>query len=164
VEVARTLMRSDAASIQELDAADSRLKLLAHTGFHPESAAYWAYVDADVGTSCGRALTARKRVVVPDMDQFDADAHDIAAYRKSGIMSVQSTPLVASSGHIVGMMSTHWNHAHAPSAESYRFFDVLVRLAADFMERARARTALCDSEARYRSLFETTRRGCIEND
>lgn len=138
VEVARTLMRSDAASIQELDGADSRLKLLAHTGFHPESAAFWARVDVDAGSVCGRALAAQKRVVVPDIDEFAAEPHELAPFRKSAIMSVQSTPLVASSGHIVGMMSTHWNRPHQPSADSYRFFDVLARLAADFMERARA--------------------------
>jgi len=153
VEAARRLMLSDAASIQELDAADSRLKLLAHTGFHPESAAFWAYVDADVGSSCGRALIARDRVVVPDMDEFEADPHDVAAYRRSGIMAVQSTPLVASSGRIIGMMSTHWKHPHTPSADSYRFFDVLARLAADFIERARAKAALRDSELKYRTLF-----------
>jgi PAS domain S-box-containing protein len=160
VEVARTLMRSDAASIQELDAADSQLKLLAHTGFHPESAEFWASVDADVGSACGLALTAQKRVVVPDIDKFEAGPHDIAAFRKSGIMSVQSTPLVASSGRIVGMMSTHWNHAHTPSAESYRLFDILAHLAADFMERARTEAVLREREARFRTVFETMIEAC----
>ena len=144
VDVARTLMRSDAASIQELDVVDSRLTLLAHSGFHAESAAHWAHVNADAGSSCGRALLDQQRVVVPDLDQFEADAHDVAAFRQSGIMSVQSTPLVASSGRIVGMMSTHWHHPHTPSAESYRYFDILSRLVADFMERTRAKAAWRD--------------------
>lgn len=154
VEVARTLMNSDAASIQELDPADSRLKLLAHTGFHAESTEFWTYVDAGAGSTCGRALTAQKRVVVPDIDQFEGDPDDIAAFRKSSIMSVQLTPLVASSGRIVGMMSTHWNHPHTPSAESYRFFDVLARLAADFMERAHTEAALRESEGRQVFLLK----------
>ncbi|MBV9108742.1 MAG: PAS domain-containing protein, partial [Gemmatimonadetes bacterium] len=164
VEVARTLMRADAASIQELDAADSRLKLLAHAGFHAESAAFWSSVDAGAGSSCGRALMAHERVVVPDMDEFEADPHDVAAYRKSGIMSVQSTPLVASSGRIVGMLSTHWNHPHAPGADGYRFFDILARLAADFMERARGEAALRESEEKYRTLFEWMGQGYSLNE
>lgn len=163
VAAARTLMRSDAASIQELD-GDSRLKLLAHTGFHPESAAFWAFVDADVGSVCGRALTAQKRVVMPDIDKFQTDPDNMAAFSRSGIMSVQSTPLVASSGRIVGMMSTHWNHPHTPSAESYRFFDILARLAADFIERSRSETELRESEAKIRTMFEAMTEACCVFD
>lgn len=74
-------------------------------------------------------------------------------------MSVQSTPLVASSGRIIGMMSTHWRHPHAPGTESYRFFDVLARLAADFIERARAEATLRQSEARYRNVVNAMAEG-----
>lgn len=154
VEAARALMRSDAASIQELDPDSSKLKLVEHVGFHPESAAFWDWVDAGVGSSCGHALARRERIVVPDMDRFEADPHDVEAYRKSGINSVQSTPLIARSGQIVGMMSTHWADRQTPREENYRFFDILARLAADFIERTRAEAALRESEERQAYLLE----------
>ena len=160
VEAARALMRSDAASIQELDG--SRLKLVGHLGFHPQSAGFWEWVDAGVGSACGRALLARQRYVISDTNQFDASPDDLAAFRRSGIASVQSTPLVSRAGAIVGMLSTHWHRPHLPDDANYTFFDVLTRLAADFIERTHSDAALRDSEEKYRTLFETMGQGYAE--
>jgi len=71
-----------------------------------------------------------------------ADPPEHEAWRRSDIVSVQSTPLVARSGQVVGMMSTHCARPHQASDGDYRFFDILARLAADFIERARAEVAL----------------------
>ena len=156
---ARALMRSDCASIQEYDEASARLKLVGHVGFEPDSAASWEWVDAGVGSSCGRALAKGERVIVPDMDLFDADASDLEAYRRSGILSVQSTPLVARTGQVVGMMSTHWHQRDVPAEASYRFFDLLARLAADFIVRIRAEAALRESEDRLRGVLDAMGEG-----
>ena len=85
-EAARVLMRSDCASIQAYDKASSRLKLVGFVGFHPDSADFWEWVDAGVGSSCGRALSTGERAIVPDMDLFEADPLDVEAYRLSGIL------------------------------------------------------------------------------
>lgn len=156
---ARALMRSDAASLQLLDKASSRLKLVGHTGFHPESAACWAWVDAGTESVCGRALAAGERLVVADIATFEASPADHAAWRQSGIQSVQSTPLVARSGQVVGMMSTHWGRPHQPSDGDYRFFDILARLAADFIERSRAEAALAESEERFQQFADASAAG-----
>jgi PAS domain S-box-containing protein len=155
-EAARALMRSDCASIQVLDETSSRLRLAGHVGFHPESAAFWEWVDAGVGSTCGRALAANERVIVADMDSFEAEPSDLDAYRRSGILSVQSSPLVSSTGQVVGMMSTHWHRQDATGKASYRFFDILARLAADFIVRIRAETALRESEAHLATELKHT--------
>jgi PAS domain S-box-containing protein len=153
-EAARVLMRSDCASIQVYDDVTAKLELVGHVGFHPDSAAFWDWVDAGVGSSCGRALANEERVIVPDMDLFDADPLDVEAYRRSDILSVQSAPLVARTGQVVGMMSTHWHRRDATAEASYRFFDILARLAADFIVRIRADAALRESEERQRLTVE----------
>jgi PAS domain S-box-containing protein len=159
---ARALMRSDCASIQVLDEASSRLKLAGYVGFHPDSAAFWEWVDAGVGSACGQALASGERVILPDVDRFEADPPELDAFRRSSILSVQSTPLVARTGEIVGMMSTHWHRRDAIAEARYRYFDILTRLAADFIVRIRAETALRESEEKYRTLYTSMGQGYIE--
>lgn len=106
LEAARSLMRSDMASIQVYELEREEVHLLAHHCFTAKSAVFWEWVRADTGSSCGRALASDERMLVPDMDLFDGDPDDVEAYRNSGILSVQSTPLRAHSGQIIGMLST----------------------------------------------------------
>jgi len=155
-EAARALMRSDCASIQAYDEAGCRLKLVGHVGFHPDSAAFWEWVDAGIGSSCGRALSTGERVIVQDMDLFEANPLDVEAYRRSDILSVQSTPLVARTGEVVGMMSTHWHRRDVPAEAIYRHFDILARLAADFIVRIRAEAALRENEAHLATELKHT--------
>ena len=54
----------------------------------------------------------------------------------------QSTPLVARAGAPIGVITTHWKTEHAPSDRELRFLDLLVRQAADAVERQQAREAL----------------------
>lgn len=156
VEAAAVLMRADAASIQALDAQTGQLKLLAWQGFHQDSAAFWDWVQADTGSSCGRALETGARIVVDDMHLFDGEPDDVGAYRRSNIMAVQSTPLRAFGGQVVGMLSTHWREPRISTAQDYRFFDVLARLSADLIERMQANERLRVSEERLRQFGEAS--------
>jgi len=151
--VARSLMRSDMASIQAYSPERQQLYMLAHQGFAPESAEFWEWVRADTGSSCGRALAVNERILVPDMDLFEGHPEDVGAYRRSGILSVQSTPLRAHSGQIVGMLSTHWRERRELDKADFRLFDVLARIAADLIERTVANVALRESEATINKLL-----------
>ncbi len=155
VEAAAFFMQSDAASIQVLDPTANQLKLMAWRGFHFESAKFWDWVRADTGSSCGRALGAGERIIVPDMDQFDGELEDVEAYRRSNLLSVQSTPLRAFSGQVVGMLSTHWQARREISSDDCRHFDVLARLSADLIERIHATERLRDSESTLAAALES---------
>jgi len=155
LEAARMLMRADCASIQMFDAKREQLVLLGAHGFHEESAAFWMRVEAGSRSTCGAALAHRERVIIEDLEAstFVAGTGDLDAYRKSGIRAVQSTPLVARSSRMLGMISTHWRDVHAPSERDLRLFDVLARQAADVLERTQAAADLRGSERRLGAVL-----------
>jgi GAF domain-containing protein len=95
LDVAISLLSADMGSMQVLSPERSELWLLACRGFHPVSAAFWEWVRLDSASSCGLALSAGARIVVPDVEACDfmAGTGDLDAYRRSGIRAVQSTPL-----------------------------------------------------------------------
>ncbi|HEV2404438.1 MAG TPA: PAS domain S-box protein, partial [Ktedonobacterales bacterium] len=139
LDAAIAMMRSDMGSMQMLYPEKNALRLLASKGFDPASVAFWEWVRADSNASCGVALATGARVIVPDVERYGypEGSEDLASYRLSGIRSVQSTPLVARNGRLVGMISTHWRETHQPGERDLRLLDVLARQAADLLERKR---------------------------
>jgi PAS domain S-box-containing protein len=154
---AMELMASDFASVQMVAADHASLKLLAWKNFHPDSAAFWEWVEVGAGSTCSRALSDNERVVVADIEacEFMAGTQDQREYRRSGIRAVQSTPLRSRSGRPLGMLSTHWRTPHTPTEEDFTFFDVLARQVADLIERSLAEEALRESEERFRLIANT---------
>jgi PAS domain S-box-containing protein len=154
LDAAIRLMTSDMASMQLLDPERNRLRLLAEKGFHPQSAAFWDWVYLDSASTCGLALSAGSRVVVPDVETCDfmAGTADLDEYRRSNIRAVQSTPLISRSGQLLGMISTHWREPREPGEPALWRLDVLARQAADLIERGRAETALRKSNEQLLQL------------
>jgi PAS domain S-box-containing protein len=148
------LMSADMGSIQKFYPEPNELRLLASRGFHPRSASFWERVGLDSASSCGVALSAGRRIVVPDIEtcKFMAATADLDASRWSGIRAVQSTPIVSRSGRLLGMVSTHWREPHQPAERALRSLDALALDAADLIERSEVETALRESEQRSRWL------------
>ena len=150
IDGAVTIMRSDYASMQRYYphlGARGELKLLGHHGFSPEAEKFWAWVRADSSCTCGVAIVRRERVIASDVENtaFMAGTADQAQLLKAGIRAAQSTPLVARSGELVGMITTHWKESHQPTERDLRLMDILARLAADLIERT-----IHEEEARRR--------------
>jgi signal transduction histidine kinase/CheY-like chemotaxis protein len=152
LDAATTIMHSEFASIQMLE--EQQLQLLAWRGFHPDSGRFWQQIRHDSGTSCGKTLQTGERFVIADIEQATvlAGSADLGEYHRSGIRAVQSTPLRARSGGLLGVISTHWRVPHEPTADELRLFDVLARLTADLMERSKADQALSE-DARRKNEF-----------
>jgi len=154
LDAAIELMSADMGSMQVFDPERGELRLLAERGFHPESATYWQWVRLNSGSTCGMALSAGCRVIVPDIEAHEAmvGTADLDAYLRSEIRAVQSTPLVARSGRLLGMISTHWRKPHRPTERELRPLDVLARQAADLIERNEVEAALRESREQFRWL------------
>ena len=146
LQAARTLMRSDSASLQKLGPGQNELLLMAHLGFAPESAEHWQRVSTTEASSCGLAMLGQERIVVPNLEQwaYIAGTEELAAYRASGLRAMQSTRLVSRTGRLVGMISTHWRQPHDPPERELRLLDVLARQAADLIERHATEEALAE--------------------
>ncbi|MCA9257220.1 MAG: PAS domain S-box protein, partial [Phycisphaerales bacterium] len=106
---------------------------------------------------CHQAVTSGKRVVIADLAEH-AEAHEsphIRALLAEGIRAVESTPLIARSGRILGVISTHYCIPTRPDEWALQRLDLLARQAADLIERAHAQLALRTSEERLRGFLET---------
>lgn len=164
LDTALQLMRADAVSIQLLDDDGKRLRRVASRNLHPDSTDYWTWVDASHASTCGQALSKKERVVVEDVEAGPelAGTGDLQAFRASGTGAVQSTPLLTRTGRPVGMISTYWRTPRRIDESDFGLFDILAREVADLFDRSKTEAALRESEAKYRSLFETMGQGYCE--
>jgi signal transduction histidine kinase/CheY-like chemotaxis protein len=148
LDAAASIMRSDFASMQMV--AEDGLSLIAWRGFHPDSARFWRRVPLDSATPWGRMLRTGKRYVITDTehDELLARTADLDEFRRSGIRAVQCSPLRSRSGELLGALATQWRTPHEPTAGEFQLFDVLARLAADLIERAKTDQALREADHR----------------
>jgi GAF domain-containing protein len=140
IDGAVKIMRSDFASMQLYypeRGEGGELRLLAFREFQPRAAKFWEWVRADSQCTCGVALRTGRRVIESNVktSEFMAGTADQATYLQTGIGAVQSIPLVARDGKLLGMISTHWSRPYRPRERDLRLLDILARKAADVMER-----------------------------
>ncbi|HPU01236.1 MAG TPA: ATP-binding protein [Bacillota bacterium] len=159
LETAMQLLHSDYACFQLYipDGGEGGgLRLLRQRGFNEADIGAWKWVTPRSRSSCGLALNTRQRVVFPDVLQCEYMAGSIylESYNKIGIRAVQTTPLLARDGSLIGMFSTYWRQPHDLTENETSILDVLARLAADLIERAQVEEALRRSEERYRNLAQ----------
>ena len=140
VEIVAGMLEADCASLQVLalrDGEAQKLRLLAHRGFHANSAEFWEVVNADSTSTCGRVLVTGQRTIVEDMEGSGlVTGGDLEAYRRSGIRAVMTTPLLSRSGRPLGALSAHWRRPLAPSPRQVDLFEAVARKTADLIERA----------------------------
>ncbi|HZD39902.1 MAG TPA: GAF domain-containing protein, partial [Terriglobales bacterium] len=148
------LLSADKGNIQLYDPAAGSLRIVVHRGFDKEFLEAFTCVDASDPTACGRALKARKRIVIEDveMDPLYEPYRKVAA--SAGYRGVQSTPFFDPTGEPLGILSTHFHKPHRPADYELRILDLYTRFAANYLERARAGEALRASEERFRMLAD----------
>ena len=125
-----------------------KLGLLCSRGMPEEAVTFWEWVSPEAHSSCTKALKSGRREIIPDYEEWDAiaDTEDLFAFRRTGIRSAQTTPLLSRDGHLLGMISTQWCEPHTPSERDLRLLDILARQAADLLERTIAEEARCARE------------------
>jgi PAS domain S-box-containing protein len=154
LDAAIGLMSAYKGSMQVFHPERGELELLVQRGFHPQLVARWEWISHDYATTCAMALSAGRRVVVPDFEACEAMAGtaDLDIFRRSDVRAAQSTPLTSRAGRLLGMITTYWRKPHHPAESELQALDVLARQAADLIERNEAEAALRESREQFRWL------------
>jgi two-component sensor histidine kinase len=115
------------------------LFITAQRGFDDRFVKFFADVRDDA-SACAAAMRAGQRVVVEDVicSEIFAGKPSQMVLIDAGVRAVISTPLMSSTGNLLGMISTHFNKPHRPSERELHLMDLLARQGADYLERKRA--------------------------
>jgi GAF domain len=135
LDAAISLQRSDFGNVQLFDDRIGRLIICAQHGFDETFLNRFAQVGGEDRTACARALQTRAPVIVPDVDRDPERSSLRSLAAAAGYRAVQSTPLIATSGKLVGVVSTHFARPHAPSRHDMLLTQLYARLAADVIAR-----------------------------
>ncbi|BCJ47521.1 hypothetical protein Aiant_81780 [Actinoplanes ianthinogenes] len=156
LDTAVAMIGADKGNIQVLEPASGTLKIAVQHGFEAPFLEFFAEVKANDSAVCGQAFATRGRVVVEDVQQSDlfAGQPSLDVLLAAGVRAVQSAPLVSPDGRVFGMISTHFGAPHKPAERGLRMMDLVVRQAADYLERREAEAALRESEERQAFLLK----------
>ena len=128
---------ADFGNIQVHDPRTGTLRIIAQRGFRPEFLEHFGAVEGGDGSVCGRALGHAGRLSIEDVTLDPAFEPHRAVAVAAGFRGVQSTPLVAHDGAILGMLSTHTREPRRPTERQERLLDLYARHVADLIGRFR---------------------------
>lgn len=125
-------------NLQLVDRDEAVLRIVVQRGFLEPFLTFFAGVDAEDRASCGAAMNTRGSIVVEDITRsaIFAGHPSLQVLLDAGVRSVVSTPLIATSGRLVGVMSTHGNEPLSLAPATAVSLELLARQSADYIERA----------------------------
>ena len=123
-------------NVQLFDAARGTLCIEVQRGFDASFLQLFEHVRVGDPSACGRAFRQKQRVVIQDVmtDPLFAPYHSIA--RANRFRCVQSTPILANDGSVLGVFSTHFENANQFSEKMAgpldRYASRMARLIAEY--------------------------------
>lgn len=138
VDVAMAIARSQKAHLQVLDPTAGRMVIAAHRGFSRSCLEFFATIDVRDDSACAAAMRERTQIVVADVGDSALFAGQASqrVLLDDGIRGLQTTPLIASSGRVVGLVSTHFTSPWSGDAPVMHRMTLLARQVADYLERS----------------------------
>jgi len=127
---------ADFGTVQLYDSTNGVLQIVACHGFGSEFLDYFNTVKFDRDCACSKVMSERSRVVVADVATdplFSDESKDVLL--RANVLSVQSTPLIDSSGKFVGVVSTHYSRPGTPSPDVLKHVD---KVATSFLTKINA--------------------------
>jgi PAS domain S-box-containing protein len=139
LDVAIALAGADKGNIQLLEQEAGVLRIAAQRGFGPAFLKYFQHVRDDP-SACSAAMRSGERVVVEDVTTSSVfvGQPSMNVLIDAGIRAAISTPLMSSTGNVLGVISTHFRESRHPDERELGLIDLLARQAADYLERKRA--------------------------
>ena len=139
IETAIAITGADKGNLQLLDPTTRVLTIAAQRGFEDPFLNFFASVRDDA-SACAAAMRSGERVIVEDVRESEIFAGQPSkeVLIDVGVCAVTSTPLMASTGTLLGVISTHFAKPHRPSERELHLMDLLARQTADYLEGKRA--------------------------
>lgn len=149
------LLHADMGNIQMLERDRRVLRIAVQQGFKKDFLDFFCEVTVADESACGRAFRDGKQTLIEDveLEPTFAPFRDVA--KAAGFRAVQSTPLVAGDGCVLGVISTHFRAPRELTQKELQCLGLYARQAADFIERAHLDAAFRKSELRFRRSFES---------
>lgn len=158
VDTAIAITDADKGGLQLLDPATGTLTIAAQRGFEEPFLSFFATV-RDGASACAAAMRSGERVIVENVraSEIFAGQPSMDVMLDAGVCAVTATPLLASAGNLLGMISVHFAKPCHPRQRELHLIDLLVRQTADYLERKRADemedTLLLEIEHRSNNLL-----------
>lgn len=105
-------------------------------------------------TAAASAARSARRSYVPDIEKQVLWPIYREAARAAGLVACWAEPIMGASGAIHGAFTCYYREAHAPNAAEIGAITSAARQAALAVERDQERTALLESEIRYRMVAD----------
>jgi CheB methylesterase/GAF domain-containing protein len=122
------------SAITLYDRIDDLLRVILHRGLDGEWMRHFAVIATDDSSvAVTRALHARQRVVIADIEADSSYAPHLALARRLGYRSVQATPVFARGRHLLGVLSTAHGATLRLAPASARALDDLAAAAGEVL-------------------------------
>jgi PAS domain S-box-containing protein len=147
------------------DRASGALVVEASRNFGEEALQYFSRVmPGPAGGAAGNAFARHCRWIIEDVENDPGFEPFRQGARTAGFRAVHSTPIVTSSGALLGVISVHFARKRSPSQRDMQVADVCARHAADAIEAFRHQEAVRESERLYRAIGESIDYGVWVSD
>lgn len=155
LRVAIEISGADKGNIQLVDPGSGLLSLANQVGFDDEFLEFFS--DGRQPAACTTALKSQQRVIVEDVrhSALFIGTLSLETMLQAQVRAVQSTPLISSTGTVLGVISTHFSTTHRPTEQELRLMDLLARQAADYLERKNVEHEREELLAREHELRQT---------
>lgn len=135
VDASISITSADMGNVQLFDAGSGALHIAAQHGFRAPFLDYFGSVH-EGEAACGLALKNGDRVIVDDVTESPIfqGTRALEVLLDAGVRAVQSTPLIGSSGALLGVLSTHWCSPSHPGNRDLLELDLLARTVSNCLE------------------------------
>jgi two-component sensor histidine kinase/integral membrane sensor domain MASE1 len=130
IEAAVMISGANKGYLQFLNPATGTLMLAAQRGFHEPSLKWLQQIEETSG------IRSTRRMIIEDLrNDVKLTGRLSRGLLDAGVHAIVATPLLSSTGNVLGTVSTLFDIPHHPHERELRLMDLLARQTADYLER-----------------------------